>query len=54
MKKLFIIVLLITIPVSMFAQEGKIGTAGAQLLKIGLSARATGMAGAYNAVVDNA
>lgn len=54
MKKLFIIVLLITLPVLLFAQEGKIGTAGAQFLKIGLSARATGMAGAFTAVTNDA
>jgi long-subunit fatty acid transport protein len=54
MKKLFIIVLIITLPVLLMAQEGKLGTAGAQFLKIGLGARATGMAGAYTAVADNA
>ena len=32
----------------------KVGTFGAQFLKIGVSARATGMGSAYTAVADNA
>lgn len=54
MSKIIVVFLLILIPVFLCGQNvAKVGTAGAQFLKIGLSARATGMAEAYNVVVDN-
>jgi hypothetical protein len=54
MSKIVIIFLLMLIPVFLCGQNvAKVGTAGSQFLKIGLSARATGMAEAYSVVVDN-
>ena len=54
MKLSFILLLILLFSYSLFSQESaKVGTAGAQFLEIGLSARATGMAEAYAVVVDN-
>jgi len=54
MSKILSILLLILIPVFLCGQDvAKVGTAGAQFLKIGLSARATGMGEAFNVVVNN-
>jgi opacity protein-like surface antigen len=51
MRKLILIFLIILFPVFLSAQEvAKVGTAGAQFLKIGLSARATAMGEAYTVV----
>lgn len=54
MSKIVVIFLLILIPVFLCGQNvAKTGSAGAQFLKIGLSARATGMADAYTVAVNN-
>ncbi len=54
MSKIVVIFLLILIPVFLCGQNvGKQGSVGSQFLKIGLSARATGMADAYTVAVNN-
>jgi len=54
MKYLCFSIIIILIPFLLIAQENvKAGTAGAQFLEIGLSARATGMGEAFVVAVDN-
>ena len=54
MRKLNCFFLLLLVPMLVLGQEvAKPGTAGAQFLKIGLSARAAAMAEAYTVAVDN-
>ena len=54
MRKLNCIFLLLLVPMLVMGQEiAKTGTAGAQFLKIGLSARAAAMADAFTVAVDN-
>lgn len=48
------VVLLFLISSLSYAAFSKLGTAGAQFLKIGVDARGTAMAGAFSAVVDDA
>ncbi len=52
MRKLWVLLLLL--PVLAFGQDfAKVGTVGAQFLKIGVGARAAGMAGAFEGVSDD-
>jgi opacity protein-like surface antigen len=54
MKKPLTYIFILLFPIIHLSQESaKVGTAGAQFLEIGLSARATGMAEAYVVTVDN-
>jgi len=54
MKYLCFSIIIILIPTLLIAQENaKVGTAGAQFLEIGLSARAAGMGEAFVVAVDN-
>lgn len=52
-KLMLVILLLILVPGCLFAQD-KVGTAGAQFLEIGISARAVGMGEAFIAMTDDA
>jgi len=55
MKKIALAVIMVLLISSMsFAAFSKLGTAGAQFLKIGIGARGAGMAGAFSAVADGA
>lgn len=57
MKRTYILILalaIVLVPSAMFAKPfGKVGTAGAQFLKLGVDARAIGMGEAYTAVTDD-
>jgi len=55
MRFYLVIVIIILLPAILISQasNAKVGTAGAQFLKIGLSARATSMGNAYIVVTDN-
>jgi len=55
MKKIALAVIMVLLISSLsFAAFSKLGTAGAQFLKIGVGARGAGMAGAFSAVADGA
>ncbi len=52
MKKLWVLILLL--PVAAFGTEfAKVGTVGAQFLKIGIGARGAAMGGAYEAISND-
>ncbi len=52
---IFFICLMLILPVAVFGQEfAKVGTAGAQFLKIGIGARGVAMSDAYSAVCNDA
>jgi len=54
MKKLIVIILVIVIQAFSFAQDfSKVGTAAAQFLKIGVGARAMGLAGSFTAIAND-
>lgn len=48
-----IILMMLSLVISSFAKSSKVGTSGAQFLKIGVGGRATAMGGVYTGVADD-